>query len=58
MSTEDNPMTSSKEQVLDETVPINYKYQHDHHFRTDLIDTLRGIEDALGEISEHLSRTI
>ena len=54
-------MTSSKEpvqRVLDETAPVNYKYQHDQHFRTDLIDTLRGIEDALGEISEHLSRTI
>ena len=54
-------MTSLKEpvqRVPDGTAPVNYKYQHDQHFRTDLIDTLRGIEDALGEISEHLSRTI
>tara|TARA_B100001250_G_scaffold355209_1_gene329585 strand:+ start:12156 stop:12320 length:165 start_codon:yes stop_codon:yes gene_type:complete len=54
-------MTSLKEpvqRVPDGTAPINYKYQHEHIFRTDLIDTLRGIEDALGEISEHLARTI
>ena len=54
-------MTSLKEpvqRVLDATAPVNYKYQHDHVFRTDLIETLRGIEDALGEISEHLARTI
>ena len=54
-------MTSSKDpvpRVLDGTAPVNYKYQHAQHYTTDLIDTLRGIEDALGEISEHLARTI
>ena len=50
-------MTSSKEpvqRVLDATAPVNYKYQHDSHFRTDLIESLQGIQDALERISDHL----
>ena len=49
-------MTSSKEQVLNKAAPVNYKYQHDHHFRTDLIETLQGIQNPLEKISNHLQK--
>ena len=36
----------------------DHRYRDDETFRNDLIRSLIGIEDALGEISDHLSKVI